>query len=96
MLTPFLLHRCYTEQNMNCFKIGCFSFEERLGVHMKITQAAHNPRKTVGVVSGDLGSGGGCQKRWTIASSKACATIPPVAGIKRANQGFSGSVDPAA
>ena len=61
MLTPFLLHRCYTEQNVNCFKIGCFSFEERLGVHMKITQAAHNRRKIVGATSGDLGLGGGCQ-----------------------------------
>jgi len=48
MLTPFLLHRCYTEQSVNCFKIGCFSLEERLGVHMKITQAAHNRWKTLG------------------------------------------------
>ena len=46
---------------MNCFKIGCFSFEERLGVHMKVTQAAHNRWKTVGVNSGKFGSGGGCQ-----------------------------------
>ena len=46
---------------MNYFKIGCFSFEERLGVHMKITQAAHNRRKIVGATSGDLGLGGGCQ-----------------------------------
>ena len=75
MLTPFLLHRCYTEQNMNFFEIGCFSFEERLGVHMKITQAAHNRWKTVGTNSADDGSGGGCRKRWTIASSKVCATI---------------------
>ena len=61
MLTPFLLHRCYTEQTMNFFKIGCFSFEERLGVHMKITRAAHSRWKTVGAISGDYGSGGGCQ-----------------------------------
>ena len=61
MLTPFLLHRCYTEQNVNYYEIGCFSFGERLGVHMKITQAAHNRWKTVGAISGDLGSGGGCQ-----------------------------------
>ena len=40
---------------MNCFKIGCFSFEERLGVHMKITRAAHNARKTVGIVLVEFG-----------------------------------------
>ena len=68
MLTPFLLHRCYTEQSMNCFKIGRFSFEERLGVHTQTTHAAHNRWKSVGATSAEFGLGGGCQKRWTIAS----------------------------
>ena len=45
MLTPFLLHTRYTEQSMNCFKIGCFSFEERLGLHIAFAQAAHSRRK---------------------------------------------------
>ena len=59
----FLLRRCYTEQAMNCFNIGCFSFGERHGVHMKITQAAHNHWKTVGTISAEYGFGGGCQKQ---------------------------------
>ena len=75
---------------MNYFKIGCFSFGERLGVHIKITRAAHNRWKTVGRISGDLGSGGGCQKRWTIASPKACAKINGVAGINKAKAGSVG------
>ena len=45
MLTPFLLHTRYTEQSMNCFEIGCFHFEERLGLHIVFAQAAHNHRK---------------------------------------------------
>ena len=45
MLTPFLLHMRYTEQSVNCFKIDCFSFEERLGLHTAFAQAAHNRRK---------------------------------------------------
>ena len=45
MLTPFLLHTRYTEQSVNCFKIGCFSFEKRLRLHIAFAQAAHNRRK---------------------------------------------------
>ena len=56
MLTPFLLHSRYTEQNMNCFKIGCFSFEKRLDVHTKITRAAHKSWKTVGAISAEFRS----------------------------------------
>ena len=54
MLTPFLLHTCRTEQSMNCFKNGCFSFEERLGLHAACAQAAHKSWKTVGAISGDI------------------------------------------
>ena len=42
MLTPFLLHTRYTEQRVNCLKIGQFSFEKRLGLHIAFAQAAHN------------------------------------------------------
>ena len=45
MLTPFLLHTWYTEKSVNCFEIGYFSFEERLGLHIAFAQAAHNRRK---------------------------------------------------
>ena len=59
MLTPFLLHTRYTEQNVNCFKIGWLCFGEWLGHTRDCTRSLHNHRKTVGAISGNYGSGSG-------------------------------------
>ena len=41
-------------------EIGGFRFEEQRHLHMTFTQAAHNRWKTVGAISAEFGTGGGC------------------------------------